>query len=91
MKNNKKGSLWAELCIGLSIIGVLAVIFIHVSINMREIAERHYGPSIYKSWVKLTGRSDFTYEEWVAARKAGLITNQVINYYNVNKEKIENE
>lgn len=89
---NIKGNLAIEIGIVLVIIGLLAAFFIPVATKIRDSNyARRYSKENYSAWVKLTNRSDFTYEEWVAARKAGLITVPVVNYSNINKERIENE
>lgn len=92
MKINKNGNLAVELSVVIIVVGWLASISISAFNRVREAAqERAFDKPTYESWVKLTGRTDFTYEEWITARKAGLITVPVINYANTNERRIENE
>lgn len=68
-KKLKSAFTLVEVCIILVIVGLLIAMIggTYFSVKLK------YSQEAYVSWCKLSGRTDFTYEEWKAARRAGLL------------------
>lgn len=72
-----KRNWWKRNYLMVCYLGVLICLCVGAAIGGKKISgiadqERRSG---HQAWVKLTGRTDITYEEWMALRRAGIEVN----------------
>lgn len=68
---------WKRNCLMVCYLGFLVCVIVGssiVGIKLRGSVDRD-NISAHSAWVKLTGRTDITYEEWMALRRAGIEVN----------------